>query len=251
MNVEDLGKPVPTTPDGIDEVSRIAEISDFSEAAIEVAPKATPQPVAEAPRAPIVPPGPPPGAAKAAAEKIVMPPVPPPPPTPSAVRSNVSSTEPAVPLTTCTTIDSLMAATVAHITVHFEHAMILNYENAVLKPVKWSELLLSTKGDNPDAISLEQASIFRVAARTSLPYHGYVVSNPTNAAFFNSFNRGAVPKHVTVMPVTIAGQLTAMLIGLTNAKIDYKGSLVAMEKLASDFSAQLERLREKRQATAA
>jgi hypothetical protein len=284
MQVEDLGKPIPTTPDGFDEVSRITEMSDFSDdvkpdglsastvppkavaappkAAPPAAPKYTPPPVAAIkkpepvlqavapveppPRAPIVPPGPPAAVVKAAAEKVVMPPVP--PPAPTAIRSNVSSTEPAVPLTTCTSVDSLMAAAVANICVQFEHAMVLNYDNAVLKPAKWSELLLSIKGDNPDAVSLDQASIFRVAARTSLPYHGYVVSNPTNATFFNSFNRGQIPKHCTIMPVMIAGQLTAMLMGISNETIDFKGTLNSMEKLASDFSAQLERLREKQQA---
>ena len=153
-----------------------------------------------------------------------------------------------MPLATCTSVDSLMSAAVAHVCEIFQHGMVMTYENSVLKPIKWSELLLSTKGDSPDAISLAQASIFRIAARTSLPYHGYVVSNPTNMAFFNSFNRGQLPKLVTVMPVMIAGQLTAMLVGLSNEVIDYKGSLHAMEKLASDFSTQLERLREKRQA---
>jgi len=249
-------KPVPTTPDGLQDASRIIDMEslDFSHPAIEPA-AVEPVRAVEPPRAPVMPPGPPPQAvAQAAAqtpktEKVVMPPAPPPAPTP--LRSNVSSSEPAVPLATCTSVDSLMSAAVAHINAHFEHAMVLTYDNAVLKPAKWSELLLSIKGDNADPISLDQPSVFRVAARTSLPYHGYVVANPTNTAFFNSFNRGVVPKHVTVMPVMIAGQLTAMLVGLANEKIvDYKGSLTTMEKLASDFSTQLERLRDKKQAAA-
>ncbi len=272
MQATDLGAPIPTAPDGFEGSSHVDDTSDFSEAPTTIetsgpealeetevshAPPAFAPAVAVAPpRAPIVPPGPPAAAVKAAAEKVVMPPAPPPPPTPTeslaqpAFRSNVSSAEPAVPLATCTSIDSLMAAAVAHTCVHFEHAMVLNYENSVLKPSKWSELLLSIKGDNADAISLEAPSIFRIAARTSLPYHGYVVANPVNTAFFNSFNRGMLPKHVTIMPVMIAGQLTAMLVGLSNQAIDYKGTLVAMEKLASDFSTQLERLREKERAAA-
>ena len=250
MQVSDLGKPIPTTPDGLSDSSQLIDLSDFSEDPQPVGLSSAP-PSVEPPRAPLVPPGPP-----AAAAKVVMPPAPPAPPAPpvpavvirqepTAFSPRVSSAEPAVPLETCTSVESLMAAAVANTNVHFEHAMVLKFEGSLLKPVKWSELLLSTKGDNPDPILLEQPSIFRIAARTSLPYHGYVVPNQTNTLFFNSFNRGLTPKHCTVMPVMIAGRLTAMLVGISNDSVDFKGSLHAMEKLASSFSAQLERLREK------
>jgi hypothetical protein len=271
MTVEDLGQPVPTTPDGLEPSTGLFDMAelDFSQpsaiapasttapapaqAAAPTAPAEAPaEATAPPPRAPIVPPGPPAAvlAAQQAAkaDKVVMPPTP--PPAPTASRSNVSSSEPAIPLATCATIDSLTSSVVAHVNAHFEHAMLFTYDKAILRPSKWSELLLSVKGDNPDPISLEHASIFRIAARTSLPYHGYVVPNPTNMAFFNAFTRGIVPKHVTVMPIMIAGQLTGMLMGLSMADVDYKASLIAMEKIASDFSTQLERLKDRGTAAA-
>lgn len=256
MTADQVGRPVPNTPDGLEPQSAVIDMDalDFSDGA----PIASPIIISTVtpPRAPIVPPGPPSAVVQAQAQaaaialrsEILILAPPSPPPIPDSAGSNVSISEPAISLATCSNSDSLTASTVAHINLHFEHALLLVYENSVLRPKKWSELLLSVKGENADAISLNEPSIFRVAARTSLPYHGYVVANPTNIAFFNAFTRGVLPKHVTVMPVMIAGHLVAMLMGISTVDVDYKASLSAMEKIASDFSTQLERVRFKKAA---
>jgi hypothetical protein len=247
MTVDSIGKPVPTTPDGLEPQSGMIDMDslDFSDSGKSVL---APTP----PRAPIVPPGPPSAVLQAQASTTLMNSdkvaATMPPPVPDIPRANVSMSEPVIPLATCATMDSLSTSVVAHVNMHFEHALLLMYNQAVLRPTKWSELLFSVKGDHADAISLNGPSIFRIAARTSLPYHGYVVANPTNTEFFNAFNRGVLPKHVTVMPVMIAGQLSGMLMGISMNDVDYKGSLSAMEKIASDFSTQLERVRLKKAA---
>lgn len=256
-------KPVPTTPDGLDADSRLIDMSelDFSQTngiALEPAPEPpkVQRPVMQElsiephapPPAPKVPPGPPAAAVAAAAAAVKAST---PPPAPPLSHARVAAAEPAVPLATCATLDSLQTAVVAHITSHFEHGMIMNFENFTLRPAKWSELMLSVKGDHPDAISLDQPSVFRIAARTSLPYHGYVVANPINTAFFNAFNRGVVPKHVTVMPAMVMGQTIGMLVGISMSEVDYKASLSAMEKIATEYATQFERLRSKGSAKAA
>lgn len=274
LPLDDIGQPLPIKPDGLgavtsheDHESRLLNLDnyDFSAAdpsAQSLSPDAEPViPVSAAavPPAPKLPPGPPPVMNVVAATpratvlpkpiedsgvhaSTVMPPI----PKAAASTANVAASEPAIPLSTCATLDSLMSATIAHVSTLFEHGILFVVENGRLSPKKWSELLLSVKGDSPDAVLLDQPSIFRIAYRTALPYHGYVVSNPTNATFFNAFNRGQTPKHVTLMPITNSGQVVAMVMGLSSVEIDYKASLSAMEKLASDFGTQLERLRAKK-----
>lgn len=170
------------------------------------------------------------------------------PPVLAHLVGRVSANEAAVALSSCTSYDALLNATIAHITTIFENGMVLNVVRHQLQPIKWSDLLLSAKGEKPDPISLELPSIFRVAFRTSLPYHGYVVPNPTNAAFFDSFTRGTIPKHVTVMPVLMNGKPHSLLMGLSSVDVDIKATLSAMEKLSAEFGVQLQRLQVKKAA---
>jgi hypothetical protein len=162
----------------------------------------------------------------------------------SVVPNSVSS----IPLETCATYDALGVAAIGNILKNFEQGVILMFQGGELRPWKWTEQLLSVKGDSPDAIPLDPPSIFRIAFRTCLPYHGYVIPNPTNSAFFNAFNRGILPTHTTVIPVLINGEIVGMLMGLSNEKVDYKASLIAMEKLASDFGTNLDRMRARKAA---
>ena len=171
-----------------------------------------------------------------------------PPPRHDVNPAGVSASEPAVPLATCESIDALLVATVAHIGTIFENAMILTYVKNELIPTKWSELLWSAKGEKPDAIKLEEPSFFRVASRTTLPYHGYVVGNANNMVFFNNFNRGILARHVTLFPVLVDGKVHSMLMGLSMKSVDLKASLAAMESLAADFSSQVRRLKIKKAA---
>lgn len=161
----------------------------------------------------------------------------------AAHTSIVPNTAQALPLETCANYEALGTAAIGHILKNFEQGLVLMFQGGKLKPWKWTEQLLSVKGDAPDAIPLEQASIFRIAYKTCMPYHGYVVPNAVNTAFFNAFNRGLAPKHVTIVPVLINGDLVGMLMGLSMDQVDYKTSLMAMEKLASEFGRNLDRVR--------
>ena len=141
-----------------------------------------------------------------------------------------------------------MTAVVGHITTIFEQGLVLSFARNELRPVKWSELVWSAKGEKPDAISLEAPSLFRIVFRSSLPYHGYVIANPVNTLFFNNFNRGILAKHVTLAPVMVNGQLNSMIMGVSMGGIDFKATLSAMEKLAVDYAGFLEKFRAKQAA---
>lgn len=280
LPTDDIGQPLSSLPDGIADGTAVFDFSTADETtpeqqrptASQAAPVATPAKVAApfAPAAPTFAPKPQAPVELASrpytdesdatvATAAQMPPSIPthapkvvpltPPPAPSVAAQMaakgmiVPMSVTAVPLETCTSYDSLGAAAIGHILKNFDQGVVLLFQAGELRPWKWTEQLLSVKGDSPDAIPLEKPSIFRVAYRTCLPYHGYVVENPVNTAFFNAFTRGIMPKHVTIIPVLINGELVGMLMGLASEKVDYKASLIAMEKLASEFGTNLDRMR--------
>ncbi len=148
-----------------------------------------------------------------------------------------------VHLDQCTTVDEAGAQALLQVCNIFETGMILLFKDGTLQPWKWTDLLLSVKGDSPDDIDLREPSIFKVVFRTAKPYHGYVVTSTVNQKFFNEFNRGLLPKHATAIPIMIDGRMGGMILGITNAKIDYRQSLRLMERLGFDLARVFKMLR--------
>lgn len=143
----------------------------------------------------------------------------------------------------CTNVDEAGAQALLQTCNTFETGMILLFKDGVLQPWKWTDLMLSVKGDKPDDIDLREPSIFKVVFRTAKPYHGYVVTSTVNQKFFNEFYRGLMPKHATVIPIMIDGRMGGMILGLTNSKIDYRQSLRLMERLGFDIARVFKMLR--------
>jgi hypothetical protein len=155
---------------------------------------------------------------------------------------NINSLEPMM-LDDCHTFDQIGAQVLVQVQGVFESGMILLFQGGQLMPWKWSDLMLSVKGENPDAIQLEDPSVFRIVYRTALPYHGYVVTNPINQKFFNEFTRGMLPKHMTIIPVMIEKQMCGMLLAISNQDVQLRQSLRTMERLAFELSRGFKRLR--------
>ncbi len=160
-----------------------------------------------------------------------------PPPEPAAGRR-----EPR-PLEACTSQSDLGQIVISHILQTFEGAMILLFEKDRLRPWLFSDLFRSEKNKELPTIELETPSIFRVVKRTKLPYHGYVMPSPTNDAFFAAYLGGKTPQHATLVPVIVDDNLFAVLMGVANSEIDYKNSLVQMERLADEMAQHLVRLK--------
>jgi hypothetical protein len=129
------------------------------------------------------------------------------------------------------------AAAVALSTIQktFEYGMILLFRGGELRPWKWAGSFIPTS-PQISAINLDKPSVFRIAYRTSLPYHGYVVTSEVNAQFFNEWLSGMLPKHLTLVPILLDGQMAGMILGITNGTIAYKSSLGMMENLAGDLA---------------
>ena len=140
-------------------------------------------------------------------------------------------------------IDEAGSQSLAQVSNIFEVSMILLFRDGSLLPWKWSDLFLSVKGDRPDSIDLDDASIFKIVFKTGKPYHGYVVTNPVNQKFFNEFYRGMLPKHATIVPVMVDSRMAGMILGFTNSKVDYRQSLRLMERLSFDLGRVFTKLR--------
>ncbi len=151
-------------------------------------------------------------------------------------------------LSSCVSYDDLAMQTLLRVQNIFENGMILMFQGGQLRPWKWTDMMLSVHGSTVKPIQIQDASIFRIVLRTSLPYHGYVVPNPINNTYFNDFNRGKTPNHVTLVPILIERQISGIIMGLSDVEVDYKTSLNRMQQLAKDVSQELKRLREVRAA---
>lgn len=91
--------------------------------------------------------------------------------------------------------------------------LVLNEEG--LKPWKW-ESSIKPLTDPAQGISFESPSLFRVAARTLRPYHGFVVESPAHKVFFKAWGFAALPKHVTAIPVSVNGTLRGLFVCISN-----------------------------------
>ncbi len=143
----------------------------------------------------------------------------------------------------CPSLEEVTELAFAKMQGIFRKALMLVFQGGHLRPWKWTgDVTYAGKG-KPDPIDLVPASIFKIVYTTALPYHGYIVPNPINNAFFADFNDGANPGHVTIMPVMVNGQIAGMLMGMTDAQLNLKAVLRQMEALTGDVSAALTRIR--------
>jgi len=125
----------------------------------------------------------------------------------------------------------------------FEKSVMLIFQGGELRPWRWTASVGRDQKNKASKISLETPSIFRIVFRTRLPYHGYVVGNPINSAFFAEMNAGEVPPHVTIMPVMIQDQIAGMLMGISNAPVDLRTSLRQMEHITDGVNEAFKRIR--------
>ncbi len=157
-------------------------------------------------------------------------------------RFTLSTAEPR-PFETCNTLNDVGAVGCAHILKHFNGAMILLFDGETLKPWKWTDLLTKPQNKDLPTIELQTPSMFRIVHRTRLPYHGHVAASAANNKFFQAFHDGRAPKHVTITPMFRDRTWVGMIMGVSNAEVNYKQSLRYMETLAKEIASHVERVR--------
>lgn len=83
----------------------------------------------------------------------------------------------------------------------FKGAIIFKVESENLIPLAWDEHFKPANQNQKGLISLSQASAFRIAYRTKMPYLGHVVETPTNADFFKNWGFAKAPEQIVVQPI--------------------------------------------------
>jgi hypothetical protein len=99
----------------------------------------------------------------------------------------------------------------------------------------WDENFRDIKDTNM-RFPLKTPSIFNIVVSTQKPYHGYVSLNEINERFFDDWNQGRVPDHVTISPLMMGDKLIGLLVGFADKTAYNKVSLALAEKLSTDFT---------------
>lgn len=147
------------------------------------------------------------------------------------------------PLASAHSLNSLGSLTLAHITEHFDAAMVLLADNATgaLKPWKWSDTLTSVKNAELSGIDLNQPSAFRVVFRSKQPFHGQMPASDVNNAFASAFAGGRLPV-ITALPVILNRTFMGMIVGMSTKQRNYKHVLGPMADIADELAKQLGKL---------
>ncbi|WP_374080326.1 hypothetical protein [Bdellovibrio bacteriovorus] len=120
--------------------------------------------------------------------------------------------------------------------VHFEKSMILTLDEqeTQLTAFAWDENFQGMK-DTSMRFPLQTPSIFNIVASTQKSFHGYISLNEINEKFFEGWNQGRIPDHVTISPIIVNEKLVGMLMGFAEKSAYNKISLNLAEKLSTDF----------------
>ncbi len=95
---------------------------------------------------------------------------------------------------------------------HFRNSWLLVMTGDTLKAWRWDSVARPASPEAEAAIDLSQPSLFRIVARTAMPYHGHVVESAINNGFFRAWGLRNTPPHVTAVPVLSNGHLVAILL---------------------------------------
>lgn len=119
----------------------------------------------------------------------------------------------------------------------FKKSMLLAIgdKDSVVKPLMWDGGFEIRKPSSQE-FSLKIPSIFRVVSGTQKPYHGYVVVNDLNEAFFEAWNHGQIPDHITIVPLLDNDIVVGMLMGFGEKASYNKNVLQFTENVATNLS---------------
>lgn len=134
-------------------------------------------------------------------------------------------------------LDEKIKAAFSKMKTHFQKSLILTLdeEESQLKVYAWDESFRGMK-DASMRLPLKTPSMFNIVASTQKPFHGYISLNDINEQFFETWNQGQIPDHVTITPLLVNDKLVGMLMGLGEKSAYNKTSLNLAEKISADFA---------------
>jgi hypothetical protein len=120
----------------------------------------------------------------------------------------------------------------------FKKSMLLAVgdKDRLVKPILWDHDGLETQASLNQEYNLKTPSIFKIVSDTQKPYHGYVVINDLNEAFFEAWNHGQIPDHVTIVPIVEGDLVVGMLMSIGEKSCYNKNVLQFTEKVAKELS---------------
>lgn len=127
---------------------------------------------------------------------------------------------------------------------HFEKSLILTLDDneTQLAAFAWDEEFAGVVHTDK-RIPLGTPSIFNIVASTQKTFHGYISINEVNEKFFEDWNHGMIPDHVTLAPILLKDKVVGMLMGFGEKSAYNKMALNTTEKLASELSQNLTSLK--------
>lgn len=133
-------------------------------------------------------------------------------------------------------MDARVKATFTEMRNHFEKSMILTLDSkeSQLVAFAWDDNFKGMK-DPTIAVPLRVPSVFNIVASTAKPFHGYISLNEVNEKFFEDWNQGRIPDHVTITPLIFEDKMVGMIMGFAEKSAYNKMSLSLAEKLSNEF----------------
>lgn len=122
----------------------------------------------------------------------------------------------------------------------FKKSMLLAIgdKDTLVKPLLWDSGF-DVKTPTTPEFNLKTPSIFKVVSGTQKPYHGYIVPNDLNESFFESWNHGQIPDHVTIVPLMDGDILIGMIMGFGEKASYNKNVLQFTENVAKGLSTKI------------
>jgi hypothetical protein len=129
--------------------------------------------------------------------------------------------------------DEAASFVLAQFMTRFAGALILHRQGHELRPWRWPD---SFEWQQDAAIPLDKPSLFKIAFKSRQPYHGPVVSNGQNDAFFRSLGFEVPPAHVTAQPIVAGQDVVGILVGFGDAGTSAAANLQLARTLAEQMA---------------
>jgi hypothetical protein len=130
---------------------------------------------------------------------------------------------------------SQIAAAFAQLRESYQAAMILKCRKEEAVPYKWDDSVQWVKGSDAP-VSLTAPSLFRIVAKTSLPYHGYIVDSPAHREFFARMGLNELPACVTAVPLLVDNTMWGLLLAYGDDNAQTQTTLESTQKIADNLA---------------
>jgi hypothetical protein len=123
----------------------------------------------------------------------------------------------------------------------FKKSMLLAIgdKDQVAKPLVWNSGFLMNSETPITEFPLNIPSFLRIVSTTQKPYHGFVTPNDANDSFFETWNQGEIPDHITVVPFMEGDLIVGMLLGIGEKSAYNRSVLQHTEAVAKELAAKI------------